>query len=89
MSDQIGIRGSAKEKAEDLHNAKTVAFNTYTDELHALRCTALGRIESLAASTESVPVSDIQAVLGTLKARIAEAMTRYEAKVKLIEEAYK
>lgn len=91
MSDHIGIRGSAREKAEDMHNAKTVAFNAYTDELHALRCTALGRIAYLVQlhGTGPVPNDTLRSILKQLDEKVAAGVADYEAKIKRIEEAYK
>lgn len=91
MSDQIGIRGSAKEKAQDKHNAKVVTFNAYTDELHALRCTALGRIAYLVQLHGSSPVPNdaLRSILKQLDENVAAGVTNYETKIKQIEEAYK
>lgn len=91
MSDFIGIRGSAKDKAEDAHNAKAAAFHSYLEELHGLRTAALGRIVALADQygTSPVPNDDLRAILRGLDDSIYESLTRHEAKVKLIEEAYK
>jgi len=90
-SDYIGIRGSAKEKAEDKHNAKAAALRRHEDEISSFRGVALDTIQALVSLHSVSPISPrtIQEILDTVSRNIEKSQARYEERAAQIEEAYK
>lgn len=91
MSDFIGIRGSAKEKAEDAYNAKAAALRSYEDEIREFRGVALDTIAALVQlhGDAPVPSTRLREILNMANQALEVSKGRYESRVQRIEEAYK
>lgn len=91
MNDFIGVRGSAKEKAEDAYNAKAAALRTYYDEISKVRGNALDTIAALVQlhGDEPVPSAKLRDILNMASRAIKVSADRHESMLQRIEEAYK
>jgi hypothetical protein len=87
----FGLRGSAREKAEDAYHAKDAALRTLDDAIRSVRGVALDKIAALVRLHGDTPVSTatLRDILNASNKAIDAATHNYEAKVKQIEEAYK
>jgi hypothetical protein len=87
----IGIRGSAKERAEDQANAEREEFHSYLADMHTLRSAALRKIELMVLDAKGQPIAydPLSAVMSELNTELFKRMHAYDAKIELIRGAYK
>jgi hypothetical protein len=87
----FGIRGSAKDRAEDQANAEREEFRSYLTDMHTLRSAALRKIELMVfdAKGQPIPFDPLNSVMSELNTELFKRMHAYDAKIELIRSAYK